>query len=205
MLFDISRCLSYIVPFSKTAKIYYYLQCVMYSGWISRDFKAFGKSSRIRPTFNALIGAKYISIGNSCLIGSHGQLAAWDRFNLQLFSPKIIIGNGSSIGDDFHITAINLIKIGNGVRMGKKVLITDNSHGKSDPDELEIAPNLRSLYSKGPVIIDDNVWIGEKVSIMPGVHVGRGCIIAANAVVTHDVPPYCIVGGVPAKVIKQII
>ena len=89
--------------------------------------------------------------------------------------------------------------------MGKKVLITDNAHGTMTPNELETAPNLRNLYSKGPVIIEDNIWIGEKASIMPGVHVGKGSIIAANAVVTHDVPPYCIVGGVPAKIIKQII
>ena len=205
MLFEVFHFLSYIFPFSKSAELYSYLTCIIYSGWISRDFRTFGKLSRIKPTFNALLGAKYISIGNNCQIGSHGQLTAWDKFGDQSFTPEIIIGDGSSIGDDFHITAINLIKIGEGVLMGKKVLITDNAHGTMTPNELETAPNLRNLYSKGPVIIEDNVWIGEKASIMPGVHVGKGSIIAANAVVTHDVPPYCIVGGVPAKIIKQII
>ena len=55
---------------------------------------------------------------------------------------------------------------------------------------------------KGPIIIDDDVWIGYGVTILSGVHIGQGAVIAAGAVVTSDVPPYAIVGGVPAKVIK---
>ena len=67
-----------------------------------------------------------------------------------------------------------------------------------------MVPNLRSLSSKGPVIIEDNVWIGTKASIMPGVRIGKGAIIAANSVVTHDIPPYCVAAGIPAKVIKVV-
>lgn len=87
---------------------------------------------------------------------------------------------------------------------GKKVLITDNAHGESTPDLLDLAPIKRPLYSKGPVYIEDNVWIGEKASIMPGVRIGKGSIIASNSVVTKDIPPYCVAAGIPAKVIKQI-
>jgi maltose O-acetyltransferase len=58
-------------------------------------------------------------------------------------------------------------------------------------------------WEKKPVIIEDNVWIGYRVIILPGVRVGRNAIIGAGAVVTKDVPPYAIVGGVPAKVIKM--
>jgi len=83
-------------------------------------------------------------------------------------------------------------------------LITDNAHGASNFDLLSIAPNKRPLYSKGPVIIEDNVWIGEKASIMPDVHIGYGSIVGANAVVTRDVPPYCVVIGNPAKIVKII-
>ena len=56
--------------------------------------------------------------------------------------------------------------------------------------------------SKGDIIVDDDVWIGFRATIMSGVHIGQGAVIAAGAVVTKDVPPYAIVGGVPAKVIK---
>lgn len=64
-------------------------------------------------------------------------------------------------------------------------------------------PNVRPLYSKGPIVIGNNVWIGEKVAVLGGVKIGDGAIIGANAVVTHDVPPYSIAVGCPAKIIKR--
>ena len=83
-------------------------------------------------------------------------------------------------------------------------MITDNSHGVSTSKMMDISPAKRLLYSKGPVIIDDNVWIGEKASIMPGVHIGECAIIAANAVVTKDIPAYSVAAGIPAKVVRTI-
>lgn len=68
---------------------------------------------------------------------------------------------------------------------------------------MEIPPTQRPVYSKGPVIIGNNVWIGDKATILPNVSIGNGAIIAANSVVTKDVPEYCIVAGNPAKIIKQ--
>ena len=63
---------------------------------------------------------------------------------------------------------------------------------------------MRPMYSKGPVVIEDNVWIGEMVCILPNVRIGKGSIIGANAVVTKDVPANALVGGNPARVIKII-
>ena len=83
-------------------------------------------------------------------------------------------------------------------------MINDNSHGNICREELDLAPNLRPLTSKGPIIIEDNVWIGEMVCILSGVHIGKGAIIAAGSVVTKNVPPYTIVAGVPAKIVKQL-
>lgn len=60
----------------------------------------------------------------------------------------------------------------------------------------------REAVSKGDIVIDDDVWVGQNVTILSGVHIGQGAIIAAGAVVTKDVPPYAIVGGNPAKIIK---
>ena len=86
--------------------------------------------------------------------------------------------------------------------MERKVMLNDNSHGLFNKEELQIQPNLRPLYSKGPIIIEENIWIGEMVCILGGVHIGKAAIIAAGAVVTKDIPAYSIVAGVPAKVIK---
>ena len=88
--------------------------------------------------------------------------------------------------------------------MGKSVLIIDNAHGASERDLLDISPRKRPLVSKGPVVIEDNVWIGEKASIMPGVRIGRGSIIAANSVITHNIDPYSVVTGSPGKIIKRL-
>ena len=83
------------------------------------------------------------------------------------------------------------------------VLITDNSHGTSNMSDLILCPRVRHLASKGPVIIEDNVWIGERAIIMPGVHIGEVPIIGATSVVTHNVPPYSVAAGVPAKILKN--
>jgi acetyltransferase-like isoleucine patch superfamily enzyme len=84
------------------------------------------------------------------------------------------------------------------------VTITDNSHGSSDEIYQGVPPVKRKLYTKGPVEIGNNVWIGDKATILPGVTIGDNCIVAANAVVTKSIPENSIVAGNPAKVIKTI-
>lgn len=203
LLETIIQTLSYIFPYRYVSRINRNLGRLIYTNWIKREFKHFGEKSYVMPCFSYLLGAKYISIGNKCHISSGVQLTAWDNYRgKQTFTPEIVLGDNCSIGEDSHITAINSIRLGNNVLLGKKILITDNAHGSSSSELLEIAPNYRPLCSKGPVVIDDNVWIGEKASIMPDVHIGKGVIVAANSVVTKDVPPYCVVAGIPAKVIK---
>ena len=152
-----------------------------------------------------LFGEKYISIGKGTTIHKDVILTAWDRYGEQKFNPLIKIGINTNIGEHSHITACKEIIIGNNVLTGRYVYISDNAHGNSSIEEINVAPIKRPLYCKGSVIIEDNVWIGERVCILSGVHIGKGAIIAANAVVTHDVPEGCIVAGIPAKIIKRII
>lgn len=76
-------------------------------------------------------------------------------------------------------------------------------HISSFPYKVKVTKSLdREGISKGDIIVDDDVWIGFRSTILSGVHIGQGAIVAAGSVVTKDVPPYAIVGGVPAKVIK---
>ena len=174
----------------KWRKAFGTLRWKIYNGIIRHRFASFGKGSRI-------------FLGDDVTVGRQVQLTAWDRFGDQRFNPAIRIGDGTSIGDGSHITAINRIELGKNVLTGKYVLITDNAHGDADPALLETAPNKRPLVSKGPVVIEDNVWIGEKASILPGVHIGRGAIIGAGAVVTKDVPAGCMALGVPARIVTM--
>lgn len=154
-----------------------------------------------RPV-NNIHGVKYIKIGSGTDFGKQMVLTAWDRYEGDTFSPEIHIGEQCHFGDYVHITAINRIVIGNNVLTGRWVTITDNSHGDTDPHTLTIPPINRRLISKGPVVIGDNVWIGDKATILPGVTIGEGAIIAANAVVTKQVPAFSVAAGNPARIKK---
>lgn len=180
--------------------IYY----TLYTAYSFGEFSRCGEDCMFMG-FRILKGAKYIELGNKVFLGKDIIFECWDSyFTGQTFTPRLSFGDDSCMGDGGHISCINRVSIGNGVNIGKRVFITDNAHGASDRCLLDMIPVMRPLHSKGPVIIEDNVWVGEYVCIMPGVKIGRGSIIGANAVVTHDVPSYCVVGGNPAKIIKQL-
>lgn len=153
-----------------------------------------------------IIGAEYISIGMEFYCGPDSRLEAWDYYSPtgQAFSPTIKIGDNVRINGRCHIGAINKIVIGNDVLLGNNVFITDHSHGNSSKDELDICPNDRRLFSKGPVSIGNKVWICENATILPGVSIGNNVIVAANSVVTHDVPDRCVIAGNPATIVKYI-
>lgn len=149
-------------------------------------------------------GEQNIHVGNNTHFGNGCILTAWENTSDGAkHSPEIIIGSNCSLGEFNNITSTNLIRIGDNLLTGRWVTITDNNHGENDQDSLHIPPLIRSIVSKGPVLIGDNVWIGDKATILSGVTICDGAVIAANAVVTKDVPAYCIVGGNPAKIIKQ--
>jgi acetyltransferase-like isoleucine patch superfamily enzyme len=165
-----------------------------------RGFITFGNNSLINLD-SLILNSKYMSVGENSSFGSRLTLTCYEDEQTERL-PQLFIGDHVSIGADAHITCCNSIVIGNNVVTGKKVLITDNSHGNTTKEHMGLHPFKRPLYSKGPVIIGDNVWIGEKASIMPGVHIGEGAIIGANAVVTKDVQAYSVVGGIPAKILN---
>lgn len=170
-------------------------------------FRRFGKGALIAK-LRRLDGATHISIGENTYIGRDSIISAW--ISSAEDADFIKIGNNCSIGEFNHISCSRGIVIGNGVLTGRFVYISDNNHGdysdqfKDRDYELNISPAKRAISSKGAVSIGDNVWIGDKVSILSGVNIGDSAIIAANSVVTHDIPARCIAGGVPAKIIRKL-
>ena len=114
------------------------------------------------------------------------------------FSAKTSLGDYSGIGINARIHGD--CTIGNHVMMGPDVVVITRNHSF---DSTDIPMMFQGFDEERPVVIGNDVWIGERVIILPGVNVGDGAILAAGAVVTKDVPPYAIVAGVPAKIIKM--
>ncbi len=190
---------SYLYPYKIHNKIKNVIS-IFYTGWRSKEFKRFGKNSKLGLGMN-ICGEDMIEIGTDVFIGNNTGITVNVK-NSNRNVSKIIIGNKCHISPNNHITATNYIEIGNYVRTGKYVLISDNSHGEPNNKKHQKLPLYqRPIFSKGKVIIGNNVWIGEKASIMAGVIIGDNAIIGANTVVTKDVPANAIAVGSPARII----
>lgn len=170
--------------------LYHYLK------WSCR-FGSFGFRSRlVKP--DMLTGTKAIHIGHKVHIRKGARLEAVGHWDGR--TPKIRIGDHTSIHLYFHCGAAESVRIGRNVLIAGRVYISDHDHVFDHPD----LPPGRAGLKTAPVVIEDEVWIGEGAVILKGVTVGKRAVIGANAVVTKDVAPYTVVGGIPARVIKKI-
>ena len=114
------------------------------------------------------------------------------------FSAKVTLGDYSGIGVNAKIHGA--CSIGANVMMGEDCTIITRNHMH---DRTDIPMNQQGFEAERPVTIGNDVWIGDRVTILPGVTIEDGCIIGAGAVVTRDIPAYSIAAGIPARVIKQ--
>ncbi len=154
-----------------------------------------GRSIIFKPL--TLKNPQNIHIGSEVAIHSHSWLLTMSLPGNP--PPKLRIGDGSDIGNFNHITCVNHVEIGAKVLTADGVHISDNSHGYENTS-LPIMD--QPVHSKGPVVIGSGSWLGENVSVL-SCRIGRNCVIGANAVVTKDVPDFCVVAGVPGRVIRQ--
>lgn len=136
-------------------------------------------------------------------VGKH----LFDRFGTNINIEKgadfgsgkgISIGNNSGLGINCKVRGP--LEIGDNVMMGPDVVIMTNSHNF---ERIDIPMNIQGSAVPKKVVIGNDVWIGTRAIILPGTTIGNGAIIGAGAVVTKDVPEYGIVGGVPAKLIRN--
>lgn len=108
-------------------------------------------------------------------------------------------GENVSLHDFCYVDAVGGVRIGDNARIAHNCSFISGQHRYDQPGKTI----FESDYERAPIVLEDDVWLGTGVVILPGVKVGRGSVIAANAVVTKDVEPYSIMGGVPAKLIKK--
>jgi acetyltransferase-like isoleucine patch superfamily enzyme len=161
-----------------------------------------------------------ISSGRSTIIEDHVFIDALSRQGVRLGNNVTIakfstiqctgviqeLGTGVEIGDNSAVGAYSFlggqggIKIGQNVIMGPKVGLYSENHTYQDPT---IPIRLQKTTRKG-ILIEDNCWIGANSTIVDGVHIHQGCVVAAGSVVTKDIPPHTLVAGVPARAIKRI-
>lgn len=131
------------------------------------------------------------------MFGSCGQNVLIEPRAFFHSGRTIKIGDRSSIGERCRLNGD--ITIGKDVMMGEDVLMITQNHESS---RIDIAMNQQGFKNNQPIVISDDVWIGSRVIILPGVNVGRGSIIGAGSVVARDVEEYAVVIGNPAKVVK---
>lgn len=167
-----------------------------FKSYIKCELKHFGANSWISEPLK-IQHPENISIGKSVGIGQKAWLAAVPLTNA--FSCELIINDGTRIGDFSHIYATNHITIGKNVLIANFVYISDNLHTFENIETPIIYQPIKQLK---PVVIGEGCWIGEHVSVI-GASVGKHSVIGANAVVTKDIPNYCVAVGAPAHIIKR--
>jgi acetyltransferase-like isoleucine patch superfamily enzyme len=148
-------------------------------------------------------GKKHIRFGSGFVTGYNCRIDALPINNN--FNYCIEFGNNVQINDNVHIASVNSVIIGNNVLIASKVFISDHNHGNYNGIECEspLSIPIDRKLSFENVKIEDNVWIGESVCILPGVTIGEGSIIGSLSLVSKDIPPHCIAVGSPAKPIKK--
>ena len=168
--------------------------------WLLRgDAAHIGKNSVVHPPFHSG-NIKNLYIGDNVGINAGGWIQTIAEYRSSKLNPELKIGDGTYIGHRCHIIACDKMTIGKNVTIADNVYITDNRHGFED---ISCGVMTQPLKVPGPVVIEDEVWIGERVCIMPNVTIGKHSVIGANSVVTKDIPSYSIAVGSPAHVIKQ--
>lgn len=145
-----------------------------------------------------------VRIGQTALRRFCGRLmleSCGKKVNIEknaVFSAKVSLGSRSGIGINARINGRCVI--GDDVMMGTDCVIITRSHRH---DRTDIPMMDQGFEEERPVFVGNDVWLGDRVIILPGVHIGDGCIIGAGSVVTRDIPPYSVAAGIPAKVIKD--
>ncbi len=147
---------------------------------------------------NKMVGSLYLAKGATLEVEAF-DVYAGSRINVNA-DAKLSLGSGY-MNHDCVIDCFSSITIGHGVVISERVVIRDSdNHAIILTENGELKSDEKPAAA--PIVIQDHVWLGMNVIVLKGVTIGEGAIVAAGSVVTKDVPPHCLVAGVPAKVVK---
>jgi acetyltransferase-like isoleucine patch superfamily enzyme len=143
-----------------------------------------------------LAGEHRIRIGTGVFVGS----GSWLQTLGSAPEVRLEIGDGTSIAGNCVISAAHAVRLGRDVLLARNVYISDHIHAYADTSRPVIGQGIDKLAA---VVVDDGAWLGQNVVVCPGVRIGRGAVVGANAVVTDDIPDYTLAVGAPARVVKR--
>jgi len=177
--------------------LYVKLSARLFSLLIAPCFYRFGRKSRVAAPFR-FKNLNKVSVGQGVNINKF----CWIHTLKSNYSDEkdvlLSIGNGAAIGMNSTISAACAVTIGDNVFTARNVYISDHGHAYED---ISIPIKNQGVRKISPVTIGPDTWIGQNAVILPGVTIGRHCVIGANSVVTKSFSDYSIIAGVPAKMI----
>lgn len=195
-----------IVPFVQAflavrAVYYFGLRVLVCEPFLKAHCRSYGRGLRTDVYLHWIQGPGDLVLGDNVWLDGKSSISFAARFADR---PRLEIGNRVGIGHDCKFTIGKLIKIGNNCRIAGEVVIFDSHGHPSDPARRQagLPPDESDVR---PVVIGDNVWVGRRAIIFPGVTIGSGSAVSAGAVVTSDVPPDTVVAGNPARRVASTV
>ncbi len=167
---------------------------------LGRRFGAMGKGACLLFPQGAIYNEHHIRIGAGTMVGPNTCLTAGMAPGQEMpTDPVVSIGERCIIGRGSHIVGHWSIEIGDDIQTGPYVYITDQNHTYTDP----VQPIGQQWPTEAAVRIGSGSWLGANVVVLPGAQIGEHVVVAAGAVVRGTIPDRCVVGGVPARIIRR--
>jgi acetyltransferase-like isoleucine patch superfamily enzyme len=187
-------------------------------GWFRKPFLGGSQGAFFAGRRVQILNSRLLFIGGSVTLEDDVKIDALSRHGIHIGNNVSVgrfsviectgilthLGEGFWIGDNSNLGDYNFVGAAGGVRIGSRVLIGQSVrfHSENHVFTRKDIPIQEQGVTNAGIVVEDDVWLGSGAVVLDGVPIGRGAVVAAGSVVTKDVPPYAVVGGAPAKVLK---